>query len=160
MPLKKSDVSLTLLCMLALGSFAFSAGLPQRGAAEFKDVEYIFKPPGQEKGKAVKGVLAFDSGAKAIRFNSKGGAQFDIPYTRVSGLLYERTSKPRYGLGLLVAWPLLFTKSKKHYLTIQYKQPDGQGQFAILHLDKGHFQEILATAEAQTRLKVERTEER
>jgi hypothetical protein len=75
-------------------------------------------------------------------------------------MLYERTSKPRYGLAILVSAIFIFTKSKAHYLTIQYKQPDGQGDFVIVRLHKDDYQMALATAEAHTGEKMERTEER
>jgi hypothetical protein len=61
---------------------------------------------------------------------------------------------------MLVAWPLLFTKSKKHWLTFQYSDASGTGQYAIIRLDKSNFREALATVEAETGKKVERTEER
>jgi hypothetical protein len=101
-----------------------------------------------------------DPGAKAVQFAVKGQRELDIPFENITGLIYERASKPRYALGLLVAWPLLFTKSKKHYLTIQYKGADGQGQVAVIQLDKSNYQMAVATAEAQTGVKVERHEEK
>ncbi|MBK9316471.1 MAG: hypothetical protein IPM55_19840 [Acidobacteria bacterium] len=125
----------------------------------FKDAQYFVKEAGKDKAKPVKGVLSFEAERKIVRFTSKEEA-LEIPYNQISGMTYEKTSKPRYALGLLVAWPLLFTKSKGHYLTIQYKQPDKDGQFALIRLDKSNYQIALATAEAQTGVKVERIEER
>lgn len=129
----------------------------------FDKAVYLKAPaPGQKKGDTIKGVLVFDGAAKELQFVvSKGGlAAFNIKYDAVKSLLYERSAKPRYALGLLVAWPLLFTKSKKHYLTIHYTDPAGAGQFVIVQLDKSNFQVALATAEAETGKKVERVEER
>jgi hypothetical protein len=128
--------------------------------AQFDDAEYLLKAPGQEKAQPVKGTLTFDQGAKTIRFLGNGVTQLDIPYSTISGILYERAARPRYGLGILIAWPLLFTKSKKHFLTVQHKLPQGQGEFAIIRLDKKNYQMALATAEAQTGIRIERTEER
>jgi hypothetical protein len=46
---------------------------------------------------------------------------------------------------ILLAWPLLFTKGKKHYLTIQ-----GAGEeFAIFRLHKGNVRNVLAVAESR-----------
>jgi len=78
----------------------------------------------------------------------------------ITNALYERTSRPRYVSGLLLAWPLLFTKGKKHFLTIQYKGESGEGKYAIFHLDKGNYREILAATEATTGKKMDRSEER
>jgi hypothetical protein len=56
---------------------------------------------------------------------------------------------------LLLAWPLLFTKSKAHWLKVQQ-----DGAYAMFRLDKGNYREVLAATEAATGLKVERQEER
>jgi hypothetical protein len=126
---------------------------------QFPEAQYLVKAPGQEKAQPVKGVLVFDPGAREIRFLSSGVNQLEVPYAKLTGMLYEKTAKPRYGLGLLVAWPLLFTKSKAHYLTLQYKNSQGVGEFAIIRLHKKNFQIALATAEAQTGMKVDRNQE-
>lgn len=124
-------------------------------AATFNDVEYFFKPDGKEKAEQVGGKLIFDAGR--VKFDSKK-APLDISNEAVSNIVYERAAKPRYAAGLLLAWPLLFTKSKQHYLTIQYT--DGGGKYAVFKLDKGNFREILAAAEAATGKKVDRQEEK
>jgi hypothetical protein len=129
-------------------------------ASQFDGAEYYKKADGEKKAKSIDGSLIFSPDAKAVRFVSKGITQLDIPYDSVTSIIYERTAKPRYALGLLVAWPLLFTKSKKHYLTIQYKQSDGQGKFAVVRLDKKNYLMALSTAESQTGIKVERHEEK
>ena len=54
----------------------------------------------------------------------------------------------------------LFTKSKKHFVTFQYTDASGQGKFEIVRLDKANFTRALATLEADTGIKVERSEER
>lgn len=83
-----------------------------------------------------------------------------MPTDSVTNAVYERASKPRYAAGLLLAWPLLFTKSKQHYLTLQYKADSGEGRYAVFHLDKGNFREVLAATEAAIGKKVERSEEK
>jgi hypothetical protein len=54
----------------------------------------------------------------------------------------------------------LLTHSKKHFLTIQFTDADGQGKFTMIHMDKGNARDIVATAEAETGRKVERSEEK
>ncbi len=49
---------------------------------------------------------------------------------------------------------------RKHYLTIQYTDAAGAGQYAIVHLDKKRAQRVVATAESETGKKVERIEEK
>jgi hypothetical protein len=112
--------------------------------------------PGKKKVKSLKGTLRFNTSQKEIQFLNNNKSVLAIPYDSVKSISYERASKPRYAAGLLLAWPLLFTKSKKHWLTIQFAGDDGSGKFAIIRLDKSNFREALATAEAETGKKVER----
>jgi hypothetical protein len=53
--------------------------------------------------------------------------------------VYERTSTPRYAAGLFLAWPLLFTKEKKHFVTFQYKDSSSDGKYAIFQLTSQGF---------------------
>jgi hypothetical protein len=138
-------------------------------AETFKNVEYLYKPEGKDKGQQVEGKLNFNIPAKKITFESKriptafgshDPISLELAVDAITDVVYERTSKPRYAAGLLLAWPLLFTKEKKHFLTVQYKDGEGIGRYAIFHLDKGNVLEILAATEAFTGKKVERSEER
>jgi len=129
-----------------------------QAADTFKNVEYLYKPEGQDKGQQISGTLDFYARAQRIVFLSKK-TRLELEGSLITSALYERTSRPRYVSGLLLAWPLLFTKGKKHFLTIQYKDTSGEGKYAIFHLDKGNYREILAATEATTGKKVERSEE-
>jgi hypothetical protein len=125
-------------------------------AQTFKEVGYLYKSEGKDKGHLVDGALVLDN--SRVAFQSKTTA-LDIPIASITNIGYERASKPRYAAGLLFAWPLLFTKSKQHYLTFQYT--DGAaGKYAVFRLDKGNFREILAATEATTSKKIERSEEK
>jgi len=77
----------------------------------------------------------------------------------VKSIVYERTARPRYAEGLLIAWPLLFTKSKSHYVTIQYNDDKEGSQYAIIRLDKSNYRDALASLEAQTGKPIQRSEE-
>jgi hypothetical protein len=44
--------------------------------------------------------------------------------------------------------------------SIQYKNAEGQGQFALIRFDKKNWQSAVAAVEAQIRIKVERVEEK
>lgn len=130
---------------------------------KFDHAEY-FKPKteGQKKDDhPVKGSLAFDHDKKTIGFlDEKGASVVSIPDDKIKSLLYERTSKPRYAEAILLSPFFLFTHSKKHFLTIQYTDADGQGKFALIHMDKSNARDIVATVEAETGKKVDRSEER
>lgn len=120
----------------------------------------LMVPKDDNKMQEVEGRFVSDTAAKRVRFETGGRTAFEVPFESIKSILYEKASKPRYTAGLLLAWPLLFTKSKKHYVTIQYADASGQGKFEIIRLDKDNFTLALATLEADTGIKIERTEER
>lgn len=121
---------------------------------KFEDIKLIKSRDGK-KAEELDAELEInkESGEILVK-EKKGGGTLKIAKTQVTKIVYERASKPRYAAGLLLAWPLLFTKSKKHFLTIQYKESE-KGEFALLRLDKNNYQAILAAVEAATGVKVE-----
>jgi len=120
------------------------------------------KTEGQKKDDhPVKGSISFDKDKKTVEFaDEKGVSVVSIPDDKIKSILYEKTSKPRYAEALLISPFFLFTHSKKHFLTIQYTDTDGQGKFAMIHLDKGNARDVVAAAEAETGKRVERAEEK
>jgi hypothetical protein len=132
-------------------------------ATKFDHAEYMKpKAEGQKKDEhPVQGSISFDKDKKTVEFlDKKGVAVLSIPDDKIKSMLYEKTSKPRYAEAILISPLFIFAHSKKHFLTIQYTDTDGQGKFAMVHLDKGNAQDIVATAEAETGKKVERSEEK
>ena len=132
-------------------------------ATKFDHAEYLKpKTEGQKKDDhPVKGSISFDKEKKTVEFaDEKGVSVVSIPDDKVKSILYEKTSKPRYAEAILISPFFLFTHSKKHFLTIQYTDADGQGKFAMIHLDKGNARDVVAAAEAETGKRVERAEEK
>jgi len=120
-----------------------------QGRFDFDKAVYI-RPVEGSKGEAVPGVLRFDGTKKEVQFvDTSGALALTVKYEAIKGLLYEYTAKPRYAVSLLVP-PLVFTKSKKHYLTIDYLGAAGTPRYAIIHLDKSNFQEALNRAKSET----------
>ena len=143
-------------CALLFSSVSFAQ-------MKFDHAEYMpATGTGQKKaGPAVKGTLSFDAEKKTADFlDEKGAPVFSIRYDAMKTLLYEQTSTPRYAAAVLISPLFLFSHAKKHYLTIQYTDAAGAGQFVIVHLDKKNAREAVATAEAQTGKKVEQVEEK
>jgi hypothetical protein len=140
--------------MLAVTSFA---------EVKFDHAEYLKpKTEGQKKDDhPVKGSISFNRDKKSVDFlDEKGASVLSIPDEKIKSMLYERTSKPRYTEAILISPFFLFAHSKKHFLTIQYTGSDGQGKFAVIHMDKGNARDIVAAAEAETGKKVDRSEEK
>lgn len=139
-----------LLTVCVLGLALQARAQPIAG---FKGVQYMRPATGDQKATTVKGNLVVDS--NGIVFSGGKNTTLTIQKSAIKSLLYERSAKPRYGAGLLLAWPLLFTKSKAHWLTVQH-----EGGYAMFRLDKGNYRQVLAVIEAATGLKLDRQEER
>ena len=78
------------------------------------------------------------------------------PYSQINKIVYERSAHRRYKSGLLVTPWLLFSKGKKHWLTIEFHDVADQPQgFVYTRLDKNNYRRIIAALEAGTGLEVE-----
>ncbi|MCW5964627.1 MAG: hypothetical protein KIT83_11360 [Bryobacterales bacterium] len=150
----------------SLSRRAFSAMLyalawvkPLPAAEYFRKAVWFEKQQGSDKPIEREGSLMLDRNDKLLAFSSQDVKRMEVPLDAISNLVYERAKRPRYAAGLLFAWPLLFTKTKKHFLTVQYKDASGEGQYALFQLHKENFREVLAAIEAATDSKVERLEE-
>lgn len=148
----------TLKFALAL---AFAAVVCTTAMAQSFDKTQYLKTasPDKKKGATVGGSVAFTDAQLAF-VSSKGTPELTIANPNIKNILYERTATPRYTEAVLLSPLFVFSKSKKHYLTIQYADASGGSQYAILRLDKSNYREVLAAAEATTGKKVERAEEK
>ncbi len=89
-------------------------------------------------------------GADAMVLAKNAIATVRIPYASISGITYDRRSRvrkmaPSYG------------KRIQHFLTVQYKDEQGVGQYVEFEVGKDLAPEVVASLEARTGRKVERT---
>ncbi len=87
-------------------------------------------------------------------FTYKGG-DLHIPYKQVSGLEYGQKAGRRVGMAVVVSPFFLFSKKRRHYLTVSYADGEGKQQAAVFELGKGVIKDTLAALEAKTGKKVE-----
>jgi hypothetical protein len=157
MPSRKMKSLCVAMCLSLVAISVLAAA-----EAKFDKVEYL--PPkieGQKKVDPVKGHILFDKERKAMEFqDEKNQPVVTVPYDKVKTLLYEKTSRPRYAEAILLSPFFLFSKTKKHFLTVQYTDSSGTGKFFMIHMDKSNAMDIVNTAEAETGKSVERTEEK
>jgi hypothetical protein len=146
------------LFALAIWCTSFATASDQFEHAEY----YQAASSGQKKaGGSVKGTLSFNGDKNTVEFLDRhGNSAVSIKCESVKALLYEQASRPRYAEAVLISPLFLLSHSKKHYLTIQYTNDAGEGQFAIVQLDKKNAQAAVAATEAHTGKKVERIEEK
>lgn len=88
---------------------------------------------------------------------------WSIPYERVTALAYGQHAGRR--VGATIAWgvttlgvgalPILFSKKRRHYLTIEYTDEEGKPQAAIFELGKDITRYMLKVLEVRTGKQVE-----
>ena len=105
----------------------------------------------------------WDLGEKAVVFTAKkGGGKVEISYDKIESLEFGQKVGRRLGgamAGALIVSPLflfmLFSKKKKHFLSVGFIDADGKKQGAVFELAKGIVKESLTTLEAKSGKKVE-----
>lgn len=100
---------------------------------------------------------------KAVLFTAeKNGGKVSIPYEKIETLEYGQKVGRRLGAamtGAIIVSPLflfmLFSKKRKHFLSIAYVDEEGKKQGAVFELAKGIVKESLSTLESKSGKKVE-----
>ena len=161
----KKSIALGLVLCLALNATAF-AGLGSKKAAyqggTTKDKDF----PGVEK--AVEGTLVTND-EKELKFEyklNKESRVYSIPYEQFIDIEYGQKAGRRVGAAIATAILispvglfLLFSKKRKHYVTIGYKDSEGKENVAVFELGKHIIRTSLAVLEARSGKKVEYQDE-
>jgi hypothetical protein len=83
------------------------------------------------------------------------GQTLNISYLRFNGLEYGQTVSRRYAAAVLISPIFLFTKSRQHYITIGYTDPDGKQQALVFRVNKGDIRGVLTALEARSGRRIE-----
>ena len=83
------------------------------------------------------------------------GTEIRIPYEDINLLEYGQNASRRYVLALTISPILLLSKSRRHFLTIGYQDPEGRQQALVFRVHKDDLRPLLASLEARTGRKVE-----
>ena len=128
----------TLTAVALLFVLAASAVVVAADAIIFKKVD-VFEMEGEDEKK----------GAEKATYAV-------IPYDAITKIVYEKSKHRRYGAGMLINPFLLFSKGKKHWLTIEFTGvadlPQG---YVYLRLDKKNQRQILSALGAGTGIVIE-----
>lgn len=125
----------------------------------FRKVDFYEDQGDKEKKHDAR--LALDPDARTIMIaDEKRGAEKKvyalIPYDKVKKIVYERSAHRRYKAGLLVTPWLLFSKGKKHWLTIEFEdvadQPLG---YVYVRLHKGNYRRVLSALSGGVGIEIE-----
>ena len=82
-----------------------------------------------------------------------------IPYDRINALEYGQKAGRRLGLAIAVTPLALFSKKRKHFLTINYMDDAEKQQAAVFELGKDIVRTTLASLEARSGRKIEYQDE-
>ena len=141
--MKMSRILLTIAVILAI---YVSPALAQM---RFKKVELRNAFGNAAQGR--KGRLVIDG--KKIEFQSKRGrAYFSIPTSAVQDVFYSRVSGRRIGAAIAITPFLLFSKGRKHYMTLTFNDGEEMVGAVEFRLHKGNYRSCLRSVEQVTGL--------
>lgn len=127
---------------------AVSTAIPAVRGNEAMYVGGTLSVPAKTEGK-----LDLSAQTEAKFIYKKG--QFSIPYDKISSLEYGQKAGRRVGVALAVSPLALFSKKRKHYLSIAFADDQGSKQGVVLELSKGTVNSVVTTFETRSGKKVE-----
>ncbi len=103
-----------------------------------------------------EGLLDTTTEAQLIFTPERGkGPSVVIPYTSITSLEYGQKAGRRVGAAILVSPLLLFSKKRKHFFTIAFKDKDGKEQAVVLELGKDIVRTTLTIVETRSGKEIE-----
>ncbi len=161
----KKMMVLSLILSLFFNTTA-AAGLGSKKAAyqggTTKDKDF----PGAKEG--VEGILNTND-EKELKFEyalNKVNKVYSIPYNQIIDIEYGQKAGRRVGAAIATAILispvglfLLFSKKRKHFVTIGYKSDEGKEEVAVFELGKDIIRTTLAILEARSGKKIEYQDE-
>lgn len=141
----KRSVTLLLACVFALGYLAL-AGLGNNKTAYVGGTE-------KQIEEGVEGAASIEN-QKEFLFEYNSG-QLIIPYDQVNDLEYGQQAGRRVALAIRINPLLLFSKKRKHFLTIGWKDEQSKQHAAVFELGKSIIKDAIAILEARTGKKVD-----
>jgi hypothetical protein len=84
--------------------------------------------------------------------NSKGTAQ--MPYARIDSIEYGQKASHRIKTAIFLTPWSLFSKKRKHYISLMWNDDEGKGQGAVLEVGKDILRPTVTAIEARSHKKV------
>jgi hypothetical protein len=141
-------------CLRTAAALLFAAALA--AAPNGGRVEYLGGTLAEIKAKANAQLLFTDRDAMLFCIR---GETLRIPYARINVLEYGQRVDRRYIEAIVISPLLLLSKSRKHFLTLGFRDAQGGQQSLVFRVDKGDVRAVLASLEARTGRKVEYLDE-
>ncbi|MGE0445648.1 MAG: hypothetical protein AB7P99_10505 [Vicinamibacterales bacterium] len=92
------------------------------------------------------------SGAEVFRFTpeKRGFAAIEVPYASITSLEYGQKAGRRVGVAILVSPLALFSKKRKHFMTISFNDAEAKEQALVLELGKDIIRTTLTVLETRS----------
>ena len=134
-------MGIAFLCLISLISSSGFAGVGS------KKTMYV--------GGTVAGFKGGEEGASSAQSETMWVFEYkkqrlEIPYEKITELEYGQKAGRRVAVAILVTPFALFSKKRKHYLTIAYTDASGKQQAGVFELGKDVIRTMLASLEART----------
>src|ERR1017187_4333992 len=134
------------ICLLLIGGVTLTAAEPGV-KAQFMG--------GTLAGVSAKSGARLDlTSAEALAFRC-GQTELHIPFQKINTLEYGQTVSRRYAAAVLISPVLLLSKSRKHFVTIEYLDSEGKQQALVFRVEKGDIRWVLASLQARTGRRVD-----
>ena len=101
-----------------------------------------------------EGVLATTDDTKLIFIAEKGGGMIEIPWKKIDEAEYGQKVGRRWKTAIFLSPAALFSKGRKHYLTISYKDKTNEMQSAVFELGKDLVRTTLTVVETRSGRKI------
>ncbi len=136
----------TVLILTGLCAPFLAVAPAQAAEMSFKKLELRTNLGSGEQGKKGRLVVSGDS----IRFVSNNGRTeyFRIPSDAVTDLFYSRVSGRRIKTAVFISPLLLFSKGKKHYMTVSFDDGKDLVGAVEFRLDKSNYRGVLHAVES------------
>jgi len=86
---------------------------------------------------------------------SYGGSTLSVPYDQINDLEYGQKAGRRVGVAIMVSPLALFSKKRRHFLTLGWKDAQDKQHAAVFELGKDVVRTTITTLEARSGRKVE-----
>jgi len=100
------------------------------------------------------GGLINTRGEDLFLFQSKG-VTVQIPYEKINAVEYGQRVSRRYAEAVLLSPVFLLSKTRKHYLTVEFTDDRGKQQAMVFLVGKGDVRSLLVILEAKSGRRIE-----
>lgn len=138
------------LCMVFLLEIPASAGLGS-DKAQYVGGTVSAIPDGTEGALSTKD--------EKVMVFTYAGKDFKVPYDQINDLEYGQKAGRRLGVAIALTWMALFSKKRRHFLTVGFKDDNDKQQAAVFELGKSTVRVTLASLEARSGRKIDYEDE-